>query len=355
MTGPGATGPDLQEFGPLRVGLLGAARITVPALVDEARKAGVRLVAIAARDPERAAAFARRHGVETVLDRYADVVGCAEVEAVYNALPNGSHGPWNLAALAAGKHLLAEKPFAANAEEAVEVAAAARRRGLVVMEALHYTYHPVARRMREILASGELGRLRHIETVFRIPPPDPEDLRWSFPLAGGAAMDVGCYCLHAQRSLAEWGGGEPVVVRAVAGERAGRPGIDASLEAELRFPSGVTGSVRCGMVSEVRRATWRIVGTSGEVLATEFVNPQTDDRVVVTGRDGPRTEHLGIRSTYAYQLEAFVAAVRRGAPVPTDVEDAVATMRLIDQCYLAAGLPLRPRTTITTADTEERG
>jgi predicted dehydrogenase len=340
---------------PVRVGLLGAARITVPALVEPAREGGVRLVAIAARDRVRAEAFASLHAVDTVLDRYADVIGCAEVEAVYNALPNGWHGPWNLAAIAAGKHLLAEKPFASNAEEAVEVAAAARRGDVVVMEAFHYTYHPVARRMREILASGELGQLRHVETIFQIPSPEPDDLRWSLPLAGGASMDVGCYCLHAQRSLAGWAGGEPVVVTARARELVQGQGVDESIEAELRFPSGATGRVRYGMVSDVRRATWRIVGTNGEALAMEFVNPQLDDRVIVTGRGTSRVEHPGIRPTYAYQLESFVDAVRHGAPVPTDVDDSIATMRLIDQCYLAAGLPLRPRSTVPDVVTEEGG
>lgn len=339
----------MDNASPLRWGILGAARINKAAIVDPALLAGHRLLAIAARDRRRAASFAELHAVETVLDSYAEVIGSPEVDAVYNPLPHGLHGPWNLKAIAAGKHVLSEKPFAANAEEAAEVAAAARASDVVVMEAFHYFYHPVAQRMRELLESAELGELRHVETVFVIPAPPPEDLRWSLPLAGGATMDLGCYCLHTQRAMAPWGGGEPSLVAARAGVRAGLEQVDEWLTAELRFPSGATGSVKCHMAGERRRATHRIVGSLGEATAMEFVEPHLDDRIVVTTSAGERTEHLGKRPTYAYQLEAFAAAVHDGALVPTDAEDALANMRLIDQCYEAAGLRLRPRTTLDIA------
>jgi predicted dehydrogenase len=340
---------------PLRIGVLGAARITEPALVVPAREASTRIVAIAARDPARAAAFAERHGVENVLGSYAEVIACPEVEAVYNPLPNGWHTPWNLAAIAAGKHVLAEKPFATDAGEAADVAVAARHGQVVVMEAMHYAFHPVARRLLDILSSGEIGELRHVETIFEIPPPPPGDLRWSFPLAGGAVMDVGCYCLHAQRAVRSWGHGEPVIVEARAGERAGSPQVDEWFEAVLRFPTGATGFMWCGMAGTTRRATFRITGTDGDVMATDFVNPQYDDRVIVRAPGGTRAERLGTRPTYSYQLDAFVAAIRHGAPVLTSADDAIATMRLIDQCYLSAGLPPRRRSRIPRDPTPKEG
>jgi predicted dehydrogenase len=147
---------------PLRIGVLGAARITERALVDPARASGHRLVAVAARDRSRAEAFAAAHGVERVAGSYADLIADPEVEAVYNPLANGLHGPWNLAALAAGKHVLTEKPSASNAEEAAEVRAAAEKSGTVFMEGFHYLFHPLTRRLHEILASGELGELRRV-------------------------------------------------------------------------------------------------------------------------------------------------------------------------------------------------
>ncbi|WP_327096048.1 Gfo/Idh/MocA family oxidoreductase [Nocardia vinacea] len=328
---------------PLRWGILGAARINKAGIVEPARLAGHRLVAIAARDRVRAEAFAGSFGVEQVFDSYGAVIDAAEVDAIYNPLPNGTHGYWNMKAIAAGKHVLSEKPFAANAVEASEVAALARASGTIVMEAFHYYYHPVARRMRELLASGELGELRHVETIFAIPAPKPEDPRWSLSLAGGAAMDLGCYCLHAQRMLAEWGGGEPVLLDARAGLRAGLVEVDEWLEAELQFPSGASGRVKCDMAGTRRRATFKIVGSLGSAVACEFVEPHLDDRILVSSSEGDRTEHLGTRATYSYQLDVFIAAVRGYGDVPTNVDDAVANMRLIDQCYSAAGMRPRPR------------
>ncbi|MFL5795389.1 MAG: Gfo/Idh/MocA family protein, partial [Actinomycetota bacterium] len=239
-----------QSPGPLRIGLLGAARIAALAIVDPAHTTGDRLVAVAARDRRRAEAFAASHGVERVLDTYADVVADPEVEVVYNPLANGLHGPWNLVAIAAGKHVLTEKPSASNAEEAREVRDAATAAGLTLLEGFHYLYHPVTRRLHELLATGELGQLRGVEVDMVIPAPADDDPRWSLELAGGALMDLGCYSLHAHRMLTPWAGGPPRVVAARCGERAGHPGVDEWLEADLEFPSGATGSARCNMAGD---------------------------------------------------------------------------------------------------------
>ena len=144
----------------LRVGTLGAARITPAALIKPARlMPEVTVTAVAARDPERARRFAAQHGIATVHGSYEELLADPDVDAVYNPLPNSLHAPWTLRAIAAGKHVLCEKPLAANEAEAAEVAAAARSSGLVVMEAFHYRHHPLARRMREIVAGpGELAR-----------------------------------------------------------------------------------------------------------------------------------------------------------------------------------------------------
>src|SRR5215207_135881 len=227
---------------PLRIGILGAARIAELAIVSPAHTTGHRLVAVAARDRRRAEAFAASHGVERVLDSYSDVVSDPEVEVVYNPLANSLHGPWNLAAIAAGKHVLSEKPFASNADEAREVRDAAVTAGVTVIEGFHYLFHPVTRRLHQLLDSGELGALRHVEVVMDMPAPDDDDdPRWSLLLAGGALMDIGCYALHAQRMLALWAGGPPRLIAAQGGERAGHPGVDEWLTASLEFPDGATG------------------------------------------------------------------------------------------------------------------
>ena len=328
---------------PLRIGVLGAARIAELAIVGPARTTGDRLVAVAARDRSRAETFAAQHRVERVLDSYADVVTDPEVEVVYNPLANALHGPWNLAAIAAGKHVLTEKPFASNAVEAGEVRDAAVAAGVTVLEGFHYLYHPVTRRLHELLGSGELGDLRHVEAELVIRAPSDDDPRWSLSLAGGALMDLGCYCLHAHRVLAPWAGGPPRLVAARGGERAGRPGVDEWLAADLVFPNGATGSARCHMAGDERRMTYRIVGGRGEARAANFVEPHVDDRVMVATPDGERVEALGKRSSYTYQLEELGRHLRQGARLPIDANDAVETMQLIDDCYRAAGFSPRPR------------
>ncbi|WP_069761115.1 Gfo/Idh/MocA family protein [Streptomyces sp. LUP47B] len=328
---------------PLRIGVLGAARISGSSLIGPARETGHRVVAVAARDRSRAEAYAAEHGVERVAGSYTELIADPEVEVVYNPLANGLHGPWNLAALDAGKHVLSEKPSASNAEEAAEVREAAAKAGTVFMEAFHYLFHPVTRRLHEILASGEIGELRHVEAMVAIPAPADTDPRWSLPLAGGAAMDLGCYSLHALRMLAPWAGGAPRLVSARGGQRAGAPGVDEWLDADLAFPGGATGSARCHMAYDGLEMSCRIVGSRGEIRAPNFVLPQRDDRVVVSTGDGERTERLGTRSSYTYQLEAFADRVRGGAPLPLDADDAVATMTLIDAAYRAAGFEPRPR------------
>ncbi|MFG2470250.1 Gfo/Idh/MocA family protein [Streptomyces canus] len=328
---------------PLRIGVLGAARISGSSLIGPARATGHRVVAVAARDRARAEAYAAEHGVERVAGSYAELIADPEVEVVYNPLANGLHGPWNLAALAAGKHVLSEKPSASNAEEAAEVREAAAKAGTVFMEAFHYLFHPVTRRLHEVLASGEIGELRHVEAMVAIQAPADTDPRWSLPLAGGAVMDLGCYSLHALRMLAPWAGGAPRLVSARGGQRAGAPGVDEWLDADLAFPGGATGSARCHMAYDGLEMSCRIIGSRGEVLAPNFVLPHRDDRVVVRTGDGERTERLGTRSSYTYQLEAFADRVRGGAPLPLDADDAVTTMTLIDAAYRAAGFEPRPR------------
>ncbi|MEU0816474.1 Gfo/Idh/MocA family protein [Streptomyces mirabilis] len=331
---------------PLRIGVLGAARIAELSIVGPARTTGHRLVAVAARDRDRAEAFAARHGVERVADSYASLVTDPEIEVVYNPLANSLHGPWNLAALQAGKHVLTEKPSASNAAEAAEVHEAVVKAGTVFMEGFHYLFHPVTRRLHELLDSGELGDLRHVETTVAMPAPPDDDVRWQLPLAGGALMDLGCYSVHAQRMLAPWAGGAPRLVAARGGEKARAAGVDEWLDVDLEFPGGATGSARCHMAHHTWQMSCRVVGSRGEATAVNFVQPHLDDRVVVRTAAGERTEELGRRSSYTYQLEAFAAHLRRGTPLTLDAADALTTMRLIDDCYRAAGFPVRPRTVL---------
>jgi predicted dehydrogenase len=322
--------------GALRFGILGAARIAPMALVRPARRVpGATVLAVAARDPERARRFAARHGIPRVHPSYEALLADPEVEAIYNPLPNALHAVWTIRALEAGKHVLCEKPFAATVAEAEAMAAAAARAGRVLMEAFHYRYHPLFARVQAILAAGEIGAMRHLEAHLHIPLVIPNDIRWRADLAGGALMDVGCYTVHLLRHLAQ---AEPTVVSAQARWTAG--GVDRAMAADLRFPDGRTARLGCALLSPVLlRADATVVGTAGRLRVLNPIAPQFWHRLTVLTPALERRERVRDGASYDHQLRAFVAAVRDGAAYPTTPADAIANMRVIEAIYAAAGRP----------------
>jgi predicted dehydrogenase len=325
---------------PIRIGILGAARIAPAAVIKPARKVEEATIgAVAARDPARARAFAQKHDIPKVHESYAALLADPELDAIYNPLPNGLHAEWTIAALEAGKHVLCEKPFTANAKEAEDVAAVADRTGLVVMEAFHYRYHPLAQRMLHIVESGELGTMQRIETSLCFPLPKFSDIRYLYDLAGGALMDVGTYTVHMARVF---GREEPDVVSATPKLRT--PNVDRAMRAELKFPSGHTGRITCSMWSKWAVQTYaRITGDKGEMYVINPTSPQLWHRMRVKVGGTARTEKFPRKPTYEYQLEAFAAAVLRGAPTLTPPSDSIAQMRVLDAIYVAAGM--KPRGT----------
>jgi len=324
----------------MKIGVLGAARIAPTALIKPARVVdGVEVAAVAARDRGRAEAFAARHGVPTVHESYAALVADPSLDAVYVPLPNGLHARWTLAALEAGKHVLCEKPFTANTAQARQVAAAAEGTGLVVMEAFHYRYHPLARRMAEIVAGGELGAIRRVETAMCFPLPRFADIRYDFGLAGGALMDAGCYAVHCLRLLSP---GEPEVTAATARPLKRDARIDRAMTARFRLPGGATGHIQASMWSAaVLRLRARVVGERGTLSVVNPFAPQYWSRFTVRVDGRSRRERFDGETTYVHQLRAFAAAVRGEPTNLTPPADSIATMSLIDDVYRAAGLPLR--------------
>jgi predicted dehydrogenase len=322
--------------GPLRFGILGAARIAPMALVRPARRVSeATVLAVAARDPERARRFASRHSIPRVHESYEALLADPEIDAVYNPLPNALHAQWTIRALEAGKHVLCEKPFAASVAEAEAMAGAAERAGRVLVEAFHYRYHPLFTRLRTILDTGEIGTVLHLEAHFCFPLLRPSDIRYRRDLAGGALMDAGCYTVHLLRHLA---GAEPEVVTARALWTRG--GVDRALAAELRFPGGRSARLTCSLFSRwLLRASTRIEGTTGLVSVLNPFAPQFFHRLRVLTPAGRRSERVTGPPTYDCQLRAFVAAVRDGAPVPTGPADAIANMRAIERIYASAGRP----------------
>ena len=303
------------------------------------------MAAVAARDKSRADAFALRHGIPKAYGSYEDLLADPDIDAVYNPLPNSLHGPWTLRAIAAGKHVLCEKPFASNAEEAAQVADAAETSGLVVMEAMHYRYHPLTRRLSELVA--ELGPVRHLQCWTSFAIKNPDDIRYDFDLGGGALMDGGCYAIDCLRLLgASERQSEPLVTGALADPVAPDPrgaAADRSMAVRLAFPSGATGWFESSFTMDGEfQADVHAICAGGQVRLQNFIFGHKGRLVATSNGSVVADEQGGGDSTYVGQLRAFAAAIAEGDQVPTSAAHAVTTMRVIDDAYRAAGLLPRP-------------
>jgi predicted dehydrogenase len=325
----------------IRIGILGAARIAPRGIVTPANKTlGAEVVAIASRDLDRARDFAAQHSIPMAFGSYAELVERDDIDLVYCALPPSAHLEWCTAALRNGKHVLVEKPFASNAQDAAQMVAAARSAGRHIIEGFHYRFHPLFERALSALRAGAIGRIRRIEAVFNAALPDtPGELRYIEALGGGALMDLGCYCLHWIRTVA---GDEPTVVSASA--RCGVPGVDLDIEAMLAFTSGPTALLKCSMQPEdgklYRRL--RVLGEDGVLEIENPVSPHSGATLSIEGPNAPMPQIVsGGDTTFHYQLRHVLEVIEGRAEPLTGGEDALNNMRTIDAIYRAAGL--KPR------------
>ena len=323
----------------LRFGVLGAARITPKALIDASADVhSMEVTTVAARDKSRAEAFATEHGIANVSDSYQALIESPDIDVVYNPLPMNLHAEWSIAALRAGKHVLCEKPFASNADEAQEMVDVAAAEGLILGEAFHHYYHPMFQHIVDVAQSGAIGSITHVDGYFNIKIPQP-DIRWDYATSGGSLMDLGCYPLHWVRHVV---GEEPTVTSAVATIEPEH--IDADMAAELSFPSGATAHIESSMAKSAlapKDIRLEVTGTKGSITALNPLSPQSGNTVTIRSETGETTAEFDAGSTYAHMVRAFCDHVTHGLPFPTKGTDAINNMAAIDAIYTAAGLPVR--------------
>jgi predicted dehydrogenase len=323
----------------ISIGILGAARVAPMAVVEPAARRGdVRLAAVAARRPGRAAAFAAEHGIATAYDSYEALIADPGIDVAYNALPPHLHAELSVMALEAGKHVLCEKPFAMDAEEARRMVEAGRRAGRRIIEAFHDRYHPVFLYLEDLVASGRLGRLTSLRAAFNHAIPHVEgDFRRLARMGGGVLREFGCYPVHWCRSLVRE---EPEVVSAEA--TLTEAGVDEDATALLRFPSGVLAEIEARMSPGWdMHARLRIEGDRGSVEATNNLLPHRGHSIVERIDGGLREHTLAGGTTFDYQLAMLVEAVTSGRPVATEGADPIGNMATIDAIYSAAGIGRR--------------
>ena len=251
----------MVRVAPVRWGMLstaGIGRVVAEALRDSAE---AELVAVAGRDPDRAAAYAAEVGIPRSLGSYQELLDDDGVDAIYVPLPIALHTEWTVRGLRAGKHVLCEKPLAPTAAEATACFDAAEAADRLCIEGLMWRHHPQTLLAQQLLADGTIGRLAHIRAALTVDVP-PGDIRRTGRLGGGASLDLGCYCLSAIRLF----GGQPLRVAAtqVVDPAEGADGGDLRLAATLALPDDVQAQFDVAL-DFPRRDELELIGTAGKI------------------------------------------------------------------------------------------
>ncbi len=332
----------------LRIGILGTGNIASQFARGVRQSARCSLAAVASRSAESAGSFAVSHDIPVALHGYESLLARPDIDAVYISLPNALHHEWTLRCLRAGKHVLCEKPLAANADEAAEMFAAARQADRVLVEAFMYRAHPLTRAVVSAAHSGIIGQIKLIRSSFcyctrRI----DGNIRFSPELAGGALMDIGCYCISFSQLIA----GEPPCSCHAVGRL--RDGVDDIAAGTLVFPSGVVASFTCGMTVQVDNSAY-ICGDDGYIEIPVPWKPPGRDAVfhirrgIPPKQDGaaqrpalPPCESRIIsadKDLYAVEADAFAAIVLEGAPSFMPEDHSITTMRVLDDLRRQLGV-----------------
>ncbi|KAF9455884.1 NAD(P)-binding protein [Collybia nuda] len=365
---------------PLKFGCLGAAKITPGALVNPSHThPEVVLYAVAARDKARAEEFATKHGFQKAYGGsmgYQEMINDPEVDVIYNPLPNGLHFEWTMKALKGGKHVLLEKPATDTANEAAQIYALAERKGLVVLEAFHYRFHPAIQRVKAILDSKELGAITNISISLTAPSgtAKDDDIRWKYELGGGSTMDPGSYTVNALHYLAS--SNPSSVMKASAVPYSSAPEhkkVDQRFTATLAFENNIVGELYSnlnesrifGIIPRIPKLTATVQCESGYIEIFNFLIPSYYHYITVAPSGGPRRTEKAYSfkgsakgedwwTTYRYQMEAFVDKVQGRTPQTwLEPQETIENMKWIEAIYDKDGFGSRPHSTYVFHDDKD--
>ncbi|MGE0862647.1 MAG: Gfo/Idh/MocA family protein [Vicinamibacterales bacterium] len=300
----------------LRWGILGTARINrrvIPAIRMAPRS---KMAAVASRTRARAEAYAREWEIPRAIDGYQALLDDPAIDVVYIPLPNSEHVPWTLAAIAAGKHVLCEKPMALDPGDIDRIRAAADAARVVVEEGFMYRHEPLTAKVLELVQGGALGTVRAIVSGFTFNLNHAPDPRLAPGLGGGSLWDVGCYPVTYARLLT---GRDP---KMVFGSAHWHPsGVDEEFMGMLRFPGGTTATVYSGFRAAFR--TWlEVLGSDGALTVPNPFKPGV--REVLELESGGRIETIPVAGSpqlFVRQIEDFEKSVLDGAPSVVTLAD----------------------------------
>ena len=313
----------------VRWGILSTAKIGRSFMRGVGLSQGSCIQAVASRAQARADEWAMEHGIPRAFGSYDALIHSGEVDVIYNPLPNSMHAEWTIKAIEARVPVLCEKPFASNAAEAQRMVDGSKRTGVLLAEAFMYRFHPMYDRVVETIQEGAIGDIISIYSCFCFRLGDRNNIRTSAELAGGALMDVGCYCVNLSRRIA---GCEPARIHAF--ER--RTTVDDTLVGTLEFPNGILAQFECSIENHGHSRA-EITGTQGAILIDSPWFPgDTEGRFVLRRGGNDETITTPGANCYHLEVEDFVAAFKKERPLRWDPRDAVANMAVLDALYESA-------------------
>lgn len=318
---------------PIRWGILSTAKIgrrVIPAIHNSIN--GV-VAAVASRNIERAQSFAEEQNIPTVYGSYEELLADETIDAIYNPLPNQMHAEWSVKCAEAGKATLCEKPLASDADEAQMMVETFREKGVLFAEAFMYRFHPQNQRVQQMVQDGAVGDVRVLNSSFSFPISNEANIRLSKELAGGALMDVGCYCINVMRFLT---GEEPLAGEAFA-QFGAESDVDETITGILRFPSGAVGHLDASLRTSFAN-TYEIRGSSGRIFVPHAFVARPNMTTQIHYWHGDEHEIIDVPPVDQYQLmvEDFADALLNNRPPRYAPEDAVANMRVIDMLLQSA-------------------
>lgn len=320
---------------PIRWGILSAANIGVkrvgPAI--HASPNG-RLVAVASRNPERAAELFAFTPDTLIYDNYETLIQDPEIEALYIPLPNSLHAEWTIKALQAGKHVLCEKPLAITAEQGMTMVHTARETGRLLMEAFMYRFHPQTVWALEQVAAGRIGQVKVVRASFSFNVgARSHDIRLQAALAGGSLMDVGCYPVNFCRAVY---GRTPAAV----GARVFVPDngeVEQAATAVLDFDDGCFGLIDSNFRLPTRQGT-EIIGEAGTITIPVPFTPGHIETTVIVAIEGQTIQQrFAPIDQYRLEVEHFSNAIRYGHQSPLNLEETIENLATIEAIYQSAG------------------
>lgn len=315
----------------IKWGILSTANIAKTQVIPAIQRSAIAEAEAIASSNGKAAAAAAELNIPRAYETYEELLQDPNIDAVYIPLPNSLHRKWVLEAARYGKHVLCEKPAALTAQEMIEMERYCKEQNVLFMEAFMYQFHPQHERVKEIIASGEIGEVKLMRSSFSFYMEDRDtNIRMDRSLGGGSIYDVGCYCIHAMRTILE---AEPVNIH-VHGKLDAKTGVDVSAVVHLEFNQGIQGVFDCSFEASFRNE-YEVVGTKGRVLVPNAFRPDVSGGVgtITVESDGQQRTEQFEGDIYLAEVDHFSEAILEKKPLIYPAEQTIANMRVIDACY----------------------